>query len=212
MKLTKMPYKIVKSLIQEGDVLLFRGNSWVSYFVGKAGETTYSHVGLASWVNGQHSNAILEVIEFQGGVGGRSINLDQLIKTHSGQIDVYRPIPSWSKWKFNLHNYEVVLERHTFNGKLVTKTMRKLTGLPYGWKRIWWLAKRKLAGFRIFYSAKDLMVDKVKDVVYPICSTTVAYSFNVNGYDLTNNRSDEWTEPGTIAESTRLSYLFTPYI
>ena len=87
--------------------------------------------------------------------------------------------------------------------------MRKLTALPYGWRRIWWMAKHKMAGLRFFYKPDDLMIDTVKDVVYPVCSTAVSYSFNKNGYDLITNRSDEWTEPGQISMSPRLSYLFT---
>jgi len=197
-------YREAKPLIQEADVLLFRGRSLVSYFIGKAGETTYSHVGLASWVNG-----LLEVVEFKENVGGVSSNLEKLVIKRPGIIDVYRPIPVWSKWEFDLETQTTTLVKKNFDGKAVTKTMRKMTGLPYGYRRVWWMLKHKMVGLRLFYSSKDLMVDDVQDVVYPVCSSTAAYSFNFNGFDLIHNRSDAWTEPGQIAESTRLSYLFT---
>jgi len=115
----------------------------------------------------------------------------------------------WTKWEFDKDTKETHLITRKFDGKAVTRTMRQLTGLPYGYSRIWWMLKHKLVGLRLFYSAEDLMLDTVKDVVYPVCSTTTAYAFNIHGYDLINNRSDEWTEPGQIAESTRLSYLFS---
>jgi len=72
-----------------------------------------------------------------------------------------------------------------------------------------WIAKHKLAAFRIFSDVDSLIVDDLEDLIYPVCSTTVAYAFNKSDYDLMNNRSDEWTEPGDVARSSRLSYLFT---
>jgi hypothetical protein len=56
---------------------------------------------------------------------------------------------------------------------------------------------------------EDLTSDEIKDIVYPVCSTAVAYSFNKNSFDLIKNRNDSWTKPGDIAESTLLHYLFT---
>jgi len=206
-KKTRLSYKDAEPLIREGDVLLFRGRSWISFFIGRAGETAYSHVGLASWVrNGQD---ILECIEFREGGGGRSSNLERQVQKYPSIIDVYRPIPRWSHWEFDSKNQNAVLIHRSFDGRAVTHTMRHLTGLPYGWRRLWWIAKHKLAGLRLLFSTKHLMHDEVGDVIYPVCSTAVAYSFNANGYDLIHNRGDSWTEPGQIAESTRLSYLFT---
>jgi len=203
-------YKEAKHLIQEADVLLFRGRSLISYFIGRAGETSYTHVGVASWVNGARDpNSLLELVEFREAKGGRSTNLEVAVTEHPFEIDVYRPIPTWLKWEFDNESKTTTLISNSFNGKAVTRTMRKMTGLPYGYKRIWWMLKHKLVGWRLFYKVEDLMADEVQDVVYPVCSTAVAYSFNVNGYDLIHNRSDEWTEPGQIAESARLSYLFT---
>jgi hypothetical protein len=206
----ELSFSYAKELIHEADVLLYRGRSWQSFFIGRAGQTTYTHAGLASWVNGHaDTDAILETVEFKEGKGGRSVNLERTIQENPGIIDVYRPIPIWHKWKFNVDELVPRLETKEFNGKAVTRTMRRLTGLPYGWRRIWWIAKQKMVGLRLWYSPNDLMVDEVSDIVYPVCSTAVAYSFNKNGFDLLNNRSDEWTEPGHIANSTRLSYLFT---
>ena len=56
------------------------------------------------------------------------------------------------------------------------------------------------------------MTDELEDMVYPVCSTSVSYSFNKSEFDLVKNRSDEWTEPGDIAKSSGINYLFTVVI
>ncbi len=218
-----LTYQKAKPLINEADVLLFRGKGWVSFFIQKAAESPYSHVGVASWVNGRHNtkDGILDCVEFREGKGGRAVNLEIQVNNLPGQIDVYRPIPSVTQWKFcpnpnfivkqqaEVGQEPFILLRNNLDAKQVTDTMRRMTGLPYGWKRIWWLAKHKMVGFRLFTDVNSLMCDTLEDVVYPVCSTTVAYAFNKAGFDLIHNKCDQWTEPGDIARSARLSYLFT---
>lgn len=206
-----IPYKQIRNQINEGDVLLFRGSGKISKIISAPSETTYSHVGLSSWING-YSNTdkgILECVEFREGKGGRAVNLSQYVKLRPNEIDVYRPSSRIEKITFNDKTQETQSEWIKFDGKQVTRTMRKMTGLPYGWKRIWWMAKHKLLIFRIFVDKESLMNDELNAVVYPVCSTATAHSFNTTGYDLVHNRSDEATEPGDIAKSTILNYLFT---
>ena len=76
--------------LKEGDVLLFRGTGIVSFFIKRASEGKYSHVGVASAV-GSNGSTIWECVEFREGKGGRTVNLEQYVKQHSGTIDVYRP-------------------------------------------------------------------------------------------------------------------------
>lgn len=217
-----LPYVVAKPLINEGDVLLFRGSGWVAFFIGVAGESFYSHVAVASWHNGDKKHlGLLECVEFRegsflGGLfnsnaagGGRSVNLYNEVQKYSGCIDVYRPVDRFTKHTYNAATHSVNHHQTTFDGKAVTNTMRQLTGLPYGWKRIWWLMQYKLAIWRLISNRDVLMNDNVEDIVYPVCSTAVAYAFNKNNCDLINNKSDEWTEPADIARSARLSYLFT---
>lgn len=219
-----LKYSEAKPLINEADVLLFRGKGFMSYMIGVGGESPYSHVALASWINGNSNTqeGILECVEFREGSpfagilsssngrgGGRAVNLGVQVNQYPNQIDVYRPIPYVTSWVFDAEEKVFSLTENKLNAKEVTRTMRKMTGLPYGWSRIWWLMKHKLVGFRMFTDVESLMADRLEDIVYPVCSTAVAYSFNKNGYDLINNKSDQWTEPADIARSARLSYLFT---
>ena len=204
-----LPYLIAKPLIEEGDVLLFRGTSYVSFILSKASTSPYTHVGVASWPYGDKSQGVLECVEFREWKGGRSINLENAVNDHPRRIDVYRPVTYSSEWVFDSAKNDAFLIRKEINLRGVTNTMRLLTGLPYGWKRILWLSKHHIAGFRLGIDTEKLRCDTVGDIVYPVCSTAIAYAFNSNGYDLIMNRADEWTEPAHIALSPRLSYLFT---
>lgn len=203
-------YKTAKPLINEADILLFRGRGLISRLIASQSDTNYSHVALASWSNGDANteDGMLECVEFREGFGGRTVNLEIEAKNNSGIIDVYRPIPRFSNLIYNEKTSEVSYVVKEFNGKAVSRVMRKMTGLPYGWKRIWWIIKNKLVFFRLL-SKDRLMNDKLDAIVYPVCSTAVAHAFNINGYDLLNNKSDCWTEPGHISLSPRIQYLFT---
>ncbi len=204
-----LPLSKAKALIQEGDVLLYRGESIASFFLGRAAESIYTHCGVASWHNNIKSPyALLECVEFKEWVGGRSVNLEVLVKDDPGIIDVYRHAPKI--WKPFVDTTNTVrYKRLNFNGRLVTQTMRLMTGLPYGWERIWWITLHKLSLTRLFYDMENLVSDVLQEVVYPVCSTALAYSFSKHGYDLVKNRADEWTEPGDVARSPYLTYLFT---
>jgi hypothetical protein len=205
-----LPYKEIKKFINEGDVLLFRGQGWISRIISSQTDSSYSHVAVASWSNGDANTdeGLLECVEFREGYGGRTVNLEVEVDKHSGLIDVYRPIPTFTTMIFNPETKEVKTFQKDFAGKPVTRIMRKMTGLPYGWKRIWWMVKQKLVFFR-FMSKEHLMNDRLGVIIYPVCSTAVAHSFNMNAFDLLNNKSDEATEPGHIALSPRIQYLFT---
>lgn len=216
-------YEEIKTKIDEGDILLFRGKGLIAKLIGSSTKTPYSHIGVASWTNGNvHTQeGILECIEFRegsllagifglsGGGGGRSVNLCQQVKKYSGCIDVYRPNPIFFNYTVDKENKSFILTKKDFDGKKVTATMRRMTGLPYGWRRIWWMFKHQLLMYKFFGNRDSLINDQLQDIIYPVCSTAVAYSFNSNGYDLVNNRSDQWTEPGDIALSTNIHYLGT---
>ena len=211
-----------KKHINEGDILLFRGTNLISKFIRSSSETPYSHVGVASWINGKANTneGILECVEFRegsllaglfgfpGGGGGRSVNLKQQVKKYSGLIDVYRVSPIFFSYKLN-DNKEIILSEKAFDGKSVTTIMRQMTGLPYGWRRVWWMFKHKLLCYRLSSDYQSITDDNLNDIVYPVCSTALSYAHNVNGFDLVNNRNDEWTEPGDIAKSSQTHYLFT---
>jgi len=206
-----LSYKDAKPLIQEGDLLLYRGKAWYSFFIKHATRGNYSHIGLASWHNGTTNKpAILETIEFHGYRGGGStLHMSNLFPKFSEQIDVYRTNPTFESIKYNLRTGCFDYTEIKFDGLAVTNTMRELTGLPYGWRRIWWFIKSYMLFWRFFYNLDDLTSDEQRDIIYPVCSTAIAYSFSYNGFDLIREKSNEWTQPSDIAQSPMTNYLFS---
>lgn len=197
-----------KHLIKEGDILLYRGTGIISRFIKSFTNGKYSHCAIASWHNGDYNPPLLECIEFREMFGGRTTSLEVQVNTYPDIIDVYRPNPYF----YSLHldsSHKVNEIEHKYNGKLVTDCMRRMTGLPYGYKRVWYIAKLKLAGIRMFYNYDDLFHDDVGEVIYPVCSTILAHCFNKFGFDVVKNKSDEYTEPSDFSRSTQLNYLFT---
>lgn len=206
-----LPYnKVARDLIEEGDVLLFRGTGLTSWLLMRAAGGQYSHVALASWYDGESD--ILECVEFREWVGGRTTNLSHQIEQHDGRIDVYRPVADQTILRFNADINAVETSQIHLDKKAVTAKLRQMTGLPYGWGRIWWLAKRNMFGLRLIFprDTNDDFETEEKDV-YPVCSTAVAYAFSSNHFPLLKNRADIAMEPSNIALSTRLQYLFTPF-
>lgn len=212
------PYSQVRHLIREGDVLLFRyKNGMVSWFITKAGEGVYVHVGLASW-----SDATLEIVEFRegnpltllfGGSGsgeGHAVNLSYQVKKHNLCIDVYRPAKYTIKYSYDNVNNIINEQKIVFNGRSVTHNLRNMTGQPYGWKVIWNMLKYNMFGLRLLYNtSKKILDDNYINQNFPVCSTSVAKVFRENYVDLVPNKSDVATEPSDIGRSPVLSYLFT---
>jgi hypothetical protein len=204
-----IPWEEVKPLVHEADIFLFRSTCWYSWFIQRFTQSEYSHVALASWHNGD--NSLLELIEFHGFRGGGAvINADTYFPSEKGHIDIYRPSSHYDKIWLNPTTREIESKIIQLQPKAITKKMRILTGMPYGWKRMWWFAKRYLVGLRLFYDLEDLTSDEIEDIVYPVCSTAVSYAFSSYEYDLMKNKGDEWTKPSDVSESTLLHYICTP--
>jgi hypothetical protein len=205
-----LPYSEAKELIQEGDILLFRGKTVFSWLIMRASDGLYSHVGIASWVfNDKNEKVELEVIEFKEWKGSRAVSLENYVAQWPGRIDVFRPNPSHTWLEFDPETKTVRRHKLFFFGRTITAAFRKLTGLPYGWKRIWWLAKNHFIFSRAFADPNSFDDTLKEKDVYPVCSTAVAYLFHKYYIDLVHFRSNERTEPSDISRSPILNYLFT---
>jgi hypothetical protein len=206
-----LPYKAEAChLIKEGDVVLFRGKGLVSKVIQRLTQGRYSHVGLASWHHNERD--ILELVEFREWKGGRTTNFERQIEKYDKQIDIYRPISPKKVVTFDQHTLKFLEDDVPYKPHDVTFEMRQMTGLPYGFARIWWMARFHMFGLRFIINDPSIYIDKpTEDIIYPVCSTAVATCFSRHGYDLIHNMSDERTSPSDIARSPLLTYLFTPY-
>lgn len=212
-----LPYrKQAKKLIEEGDILLFRGQSFISRAIQKYSEGRYSHVALASWRD-YPGNDLLECVEFKEWIGGRTSNLEQSIIDLDKGIDVYRVASPFTtiQPKIDYHNHQneycasfsIESEKIYYNGKKITDELRKMAGLPYGWKRIRDLMLRKIPFLR-WKSFEGDYDDSIENV-YPVCSTAVASCIRKHFTDITHHRSDARMTPSDIARSPLVCYMFT---
>lgn len=207
-KIVYREYLEAKPLLEDGDILLFRGTGFISNLIKIAGAGQYSHVAIASKVNDHW-----EAVEFREWYGGRSINLKNYIESSEKsktKIDVYRSDPFYTTVIFNEKTNDFDYLKKKFVPKDVTTCMREYTGLPYSYRRIWLILKIKLFKWKILTNS-DILTKNLptKEIIFPVCSTILSHCFSKNGYPLLNNKSDEYIEPSHISLSSRLNYLFT---
>lgn len=204
----RLSYAEAFNLIQEGDILLFRGTSFISSLIKIAGEGEYSHVAIASRHNGYW-----EAVEFREWYGGRTLNLENYIvecAKSKTEIDVYRPNDTFTSIRFDSVTREFLTHKLKFDGKKITTCMRKLTGFPYSYKRIWLILKIKLFRWNIITNIEKITNEiPTKEIVYPVCSTVLAHCLAINDYLVLRRKSDQYIEPSDFSISPRLNYAFT---
>ena len=188
-----IPYSETLSLIQEADILLFRGNGIISWLIKRYGSGVHSHVGIAHWDNGN-----LQCVEFREFKGGRSVSLKRQVNNNPFGIDVFRAAK-----RVDYENDSYVLDD---SAKFkITTTMLKLTGLPYGWKNIWKLFKHYLPFCRLApQNIKDNNATKIF-----VCSTAVAYAYRTSYIDPVPYLADSAVTPSDLARSSLFEYKFT---
>lgn len=201
--LPQYTYAEAKYLLNEGDVLLYRGRSFISRRIQKITKGPYSHVSIASERFRKHDWESVQFREFKGGI---TVNLDNDIDQSNCIIDVYRPLPFFSRRIFHPETKTTTIERIKFNGRAVTDCMRNMTGLPYGYRRILYLFRYHLYFWRDW---SDLSSKDDDEVIYPVCSTIVAHCFSSQNFDLLFNKSDNFIPPSALSHSPRLNAMFS---
>ena len=189
----KIPYTEAKKLIQEGDVLLFRGRGILSWLIKRYGSGVHSHVGIAHW-DGDH----LQCVEFREFKGGRSVSLRSQVNDTPSGIDVFR-----AATKLQYENIEYNLT-DTVRSK-ISSILILLTGLPYGWQNIWKLVKHYTPFLRL--EAQNIKDDDPTKVL--VCSTAVAYAYRMAYVDPVPYLADSAVAPADLARSALFQYQFT---
>ena len=188
-----IPYSEALPLIQEADILLFRGKGIISWLIKRYGSGVHSHVGIAHWDNGN-----LQCVEFREFKGGRSVSLKTQVDNSPFGIDVFRAAKRV--------DYEK--DSHIFDDSIkskITTIMLKLTGLPYGWRNIWKLVKHYLPFCRLApQNIKDNNATKIF-----VCSTAAAYAYRIAYIDPVPYLADTAVTPSDLASSAILEYQFT---
>lgn len=207
MERNKVTLLQAKELLQNGDILLFRGSGWYSRWLTWAGRGDYTHSGICARFNG-HINC-LEFREFKG---SRSVALEGQVELMPGEIDVFRlnqyvNVPVYNKDR-NIVEYEHK-EYGVLTRRAIADTMWSLTGKDYSWTRIWRLSKYHIPILRFFQRTSTNDIAESPEEASMVCSTAVAYCFRKNGVDLVPNLSDFEVDPSTLSRSPLINYLFT---
>ena len=191
--MTNITYSQAKSLIKEGDVLLFQGKGMLSWLIKRYGSGVHSHVGIAHW-DGKH----LQCVEFREFKGGRSISLKSQVDENLADIDVFRAAKTIEYDDIKYELTEVVTSK-------ISSILILLTGLPYGWKNIWKLVKHYTPLLRL---APQNMKDDDPTKVF-VCSTAVAYAYRMAYVDPVPYLADTAVAPADLARSALFKYQFT---
>lgn len=191
--MTNIPYSQAKSLIKEGDVLLFQGKGMLSWLIKRYGSGVHSHVGIAHW-DGNH----LQCVEFREFKGGRSISLTSQVDENSADIDVFRAAKT-------IEYDDIKYELTDMVASKITSILILLTGLPYGWKNIWKLVKHYTPLLRL---APQNIKDDDPTKVF-VCSTAVAYAYRMAYVDPVPYLADTAVAPADLARSALFKYQFT---
>ncbi len=184
-KLHFRPYRIVRDLVANGDLLLFRRRSLISI----AGRGEHSHVAKAARWDGD-----LFCLEVREWYGGRAVTLSSQVSRHPGRIDVFAA-NAGERW-----------EDYHRDGALLI--MRRLAGCDYGYRNVLAASLLHLPIARLF--AKPITDDGSQTALPPFCSEAIAHAERTGGgVDPVPHLADRLTEPADLARSPFYQYKFT---
>jgi hypothetical protein len=195
-------------LLQEADILLFRAKPSIfslSWWIARYTLSQYSHISMVNFENEEPY-----CIEFREFIGSRNHPLIEELN-NGYVIDVYRVSGIISYPKFNKETGFIEQTVKEFTPEIA----RKITGTAkehvarkegYAWNIIWKISGIFIPLYRLFIDRNPIIEEETKNFV---CSTFVVYVYRKHFIDLVPGISDEYTQPGDIARSAYLNYLFT---
>jgi hypothetical protein len=201
-----VPFSKALTHLKEADVLLFRGTGAISWAIKRYSSGVHSHVGMVHR-DGEH----VQCVEFREFKGGRSVSLKTQVESHPDTIDVFRVVDHLSYDSFAMSEITGDVTgkiSRTFEegtAQKVTDIMMNLTGLPYGWKNFWKLAKHYAPFFRL---SEQNVKDTAPTEVF-VCSTAVAFAYRTVYADPVPYLSDSSVTPADLARSALFKYQFT---
>jgi hypothetical protein len=173
-----LSYAAERQHIQNGDVLLYRGQGPVSSIIRWATGSTYSHAGLAVWWNER-----LMVMEAMR----RGVRVTTL--------------------SFNLNHYNGSVEWYTSHSPIPADQRLDLiryAQLELGKRYAFWSVFK--LGLLVLFGGHIDPQDELARNDTLFCSLYVANCYNAIGIDLKKNHNDRFMTPGDIAESPVLYF------
>ncbi|MEM6655864.1 MAG: hypothetical protein AAF596_08690 [Planctomycetota bacterium] len=168
-------------LVGDGDLVLFRGKSWVASAIQQLGRGEYSHAGMIVYWQGDPM--LLEVREWYG---GRAVTLASQVERYPGAIDIFEVNPS-NRWP-------------DYQKPPAARVMRRLAGGAYGYASVLQAALYRLPLFR-WWQTPPTDEQQLTSSRPPFCSEAVAMACRTGGVDPVPHLSDRLTEPNDLARS-----------
>jgi hypothetical protein len=168
----QLQYGDIRSRVEDGDVILFRGTVFLSRVIERASQGTYSHCGIAA--NWGERKMLLQA-ELLDGV--QAVPMSVAVGTYSGRTDWYKIAPAW-RGKLDL-------------AALLAEARADL-GLTYATSDL-----LRVAAHTLFGAGLPADCDNPHAL---FCSQYVARCFRKAGVALCND-SDVGTSPSEVAAS-----------
>lgn len=167
-------YAGIRREIRDGDILLFRGKSWISRIIRRVTGSPYSHAAIVSWWDDRLM--VLEAV----GKGIVVSRMSIVVQQYSGKVEL------WTTDE-KLVRTEVIRAAQRLLGKRYSpyKLVRNLARL-------------------VFRRPRHDEVDPDAPPDDFICSEFVSRVWRAGGIDLVKDSPDMYTKPSDIAKSPRL--------
>lgn len=192
MSLTVLPpeqpvlYSQVRDAIQEGDVILFRGDRKLSRLISYIADSPYSHVGLVLTWYGRRILLSAEMPKIQ------ALPLGLAVAGYHGRVDWYQLVP---EARARLNRERLALEALTN------------LGIEYGARTLLDMGAHYTLGTEI-HEEKHGIDDAAATPHSMVCSQYVSRCFRLAGVDL-SDKSDVETNPSVIAGAPQLRFAGT---
>jgi len=173
---TKTDYFEIRNEFKNGDILLYKGRTWISKAIQWFTGSEYSHAGIVAWWNDR-----LMVLE--------SVDKGVVVTPMSNNIKKYWGDVEW------FQSIEEISDEQRL--KMLEYAQEEL-GKEYNQFQI------LIIGFKILLGQNVKHSDKLRKSKKLFCSHYVSSVYNYIGMDLKEKLSDDFTSPDDIAKSPKL--------
>lgn len=209
-KRVHVPYREARRHILDADVLMYSGRSLISRIIRTIGRSRYSHAALAGWTNGDPDGKNNRLMAYEMlWKGGCATCLSAHADKWPGKIDVYRVSDTHTTWHWD-EAAGIQVGTHTVLDRKEAVTIMRDFCRPseYGDMHLLWASFLHLPLVRFFVPVPTDDDIEARERP-PFCSEAVAYALRKSFTDVVRNTPDHYTEPGDLARSPLLHYLFT---
>jgi Permuted papain-like amidase enzyme, YaeF/YiiX, C92 family len=167
-------YGGIRGKIRDGDILLFRGKSWISRLICRVTGSPYSHAAIVAWWSDRLM--VLEAV----GKGIVVSRMSVVVNQYSGKVELWTTDDKLARTE-------------------VIRAAQRLLGKRYSLSKL----VRNLARL-VFGRPRHDDADPDAPPADFVCSEFVSRVWRAGGIDLVKDAPDLYTKPSDIAKSPRL--------